>query len=194
VNLVFVGRHDRQKGLDYLLEVFAEAGPPSAHLHVIGAPVLHRAGGATTRDIPGTTFHGWLPRNVVSGIVAAADALVMPSRWEGCPFAALEAMRLAKPVIASRRSPFPEIIQDGQTGMLFDLEDRSQLLRILRDLEKGTLARMGRLAHEEFQRSFRADRMNSELEALYTSLVREHPSRRADQTKRTFNVSANLPR
>ncbi len=174
IHLVFLGRHDRQKGLDYLLDVFSTAAVRNVHLHVIGAPVLG-AGSWLPKELdPGdVTVYGWLPRDTASAIISNADALIMPSRWEGFGLAAIEAMRLGKPVLASRRGALAEIVQDGVTGMLFDLEKPMQLIQILRDLDRRTLKRMGEAARVEFLRSFDAQRMNAELLALYRSLIKD---------------------
>ena len=171
INLIFVGRHDRQKGLDYLIDVFSEASVPGLHLHVVGAPVVESGAGVAAKNTPSNvTFYGWQPRDEVSKMIACADALIVPSRWEGFGLVALEAMRLGKPVLASRRGALPEIIEDGRTGLLFDLERRSELRGILRNVKKDKLVEMGMAARNEFQRTFTSDRLNAELANLYRSL------------------------
>ena len=178
IHLVFVGRHDRQKGLDLLLEVFCSIDLPRVHLHVVGAPVLASGDIAhPARRLPNVTFYGWQPRTAVSNLISGADAVVMPSRWEGLPHVALEAMRLSKPVIASRRAPFPEIVGDGRTGMLFELERPRELRSILQRLDKDVLARMGRAARADFLREFTSDRLNAELLDLYQTSVGQAPTR-----------------
>ena len=59
----------------------------------------------------------------IRGMLSAADALVMPSRWEGFGLAAGEAMAAGLPVIATRVAGLSEIVVDGQTGILVDRED-----------------------------------------------------------------------
>ena len=172
VNLIFVGRHDRQKGLDYLLDVLAAADVPGVHLHVVGAPVLERVNGVSAASTPSNvTFYGWQTRDAVSEMIACADALIMPSRWEGLSLVALEAMRLGKPVLASRLDALTEVVEHGRTGLHFDLDRPSELLNILRGLDRRTLVEMGKAAHHEFLRSFTSDRLNAELAALYRSLL-----------------------
>jgi glycosyltransferase involved in cell wall biosynthesis len=170
--LIFVGRHDRQKGLDYLLDVFCGADLPGIHLHIVGAPVLGRSGGIRQTKYPSNiTFYGWKSRNAVSSMIAAADALIMPSRWEGFGLVALEAMRVGKPVLASRRGALAEIVEHGRTGMHFDLDHPSELRDILFGLRKKNLAEMGKAARSKFLHSFTSDRLNGELIALYRNLL-----------------------
>ena len=172
INLIFVGRHDRQKGLDLLLDIFTTASLNDVHLHVIGAPVV--SGKHPTADLArasNITFYGWIDRDVVSQMICSADALIMPSRWEGFGLTALEAMRLGKPVIASRRGALSEIIEDGRTGLHFNLEAPSELITILRNLDRDFLRRLGDNGQQEFLRSFSSERMNREIVDLYRSLV-----------------------
>jgi glycosyltransferase involved in cell wall biosynthesis len=172
VNLIFVGRHDRQKGLDYLLEVFCSTELPGVRLHVVGAPVIGHGTRITEASLPDNIkFYGWQSRETVSAMIAGADALVMPSRWEGLSLVALEAMRLAKPILGSRCAGLAEVIEHGRTGLQFGLDRPSELREILNDLNKQRLAEMGKAAHGEFLRLFTADRLNAELAALYHSLL-----------------------
>jgi glycosyltransferase involved in cell wall biosynthesis len=172
IHLIFVGRHDRQKGLDYLLEIFSSVNLPGVHLHVVGEPVLEGGSGVSKASLPSNiTFYGWQSRDAISAMIAHADALIMPSRWEGFGLVALEAMRLGKPVIASRRGALAEIIEHGRTGLHFDLAQPSELRDILRSLSKQRLAEMGEAACKEFLSSFTSDRLNAELAALYRTLL-----------------------
>lgn len=98
---VAVGRLTQQKGFDRLLEMMA-IGPSEAHLTILGEGP-DRVSLETQRDelrladrvvMPG--FSTDAPR-----FVAGADALLLPSRWEGLPNVVLEALALGTPVIAT---------------------------------------------------------------------------------------------
>lgn len=98
---VAVGRLTPQKGIDRLLAFMAGADP-AAHLTILGDGPLRGAleaerdarGLAARVSMPG--FAADAPRHV-----AGADALLLPSRWEGLPNAALEALALGTRVIAT---------------------------------------------------------------------------------------------
>ena len=66
-------------------------------------------------------------RDDVPDLVAAADAVCLTSDVEGGPFAALEAMALAKPVVAMRAGALSEVVEHGQTGVLVPPADVSGL-------------------------------------------------------------------
>jgi glycosyltransferase involved in cell wall biosynthesis len=66
-------------------------------------------------------FTGYLPDEVVAGLLNGAAALVVPSLWEGFGLPAVEAMSCGVPVLASRRGSLPEII--GNAGLFFEPDD-----------------------------------------------------------------------
>lgn len=57
-------------------------------------------------------------RTDVPRLLQAADGFVLPSHWEGCPLSLLEAMAAGLPVIASRVGGIPELVTEGETGLL----------------------------------------------------------------------------
>jgi glycosyltransferase involved in cell wall biosynthesis len=91
----------------------------------------------------------------------------MPSRWEGLPIVALEAMRAGLPVVAARVGGIPEAVLDGVTGMLVDPDSPSQLAAALRGLDAATLRRMGASGRRRYEEQFQVGRVVSELDAIY---------------------------
>jgi len=158
--------------------VFSATYLPGIHLHVVGAPVLQNGSNASEARPPSNvTFYGWQPRDTVSQMIAAADALIMPSRWEGLSLVALEAMRLGKPILSSRCDSLTEIVEHNKTGLHFQMGRPSELQDILRGLNKAKLAEMGKAARAEILHSFTAERHNAELTALYQSLAAMNSAR-----------------
>jgi glycosyltransferase involved in cell wall biosynthesis len=126
VLLAFVGRLDRQKGIDTLLAAISHLGARGCPMKLVVAgegpkrPLVENfiergEGGRFCRMLGFVTD--------IRGMLSAADALVMPSRWEGFGLAAGEAMAAGLPVIATRVAGLSEIVVDGQTGILVDRED-----------------------------------------------------------------------
>lgn len=116
--LLFVGRREPRKGLDTLLEAFAEvlASDPELELVLVGPGGLRwdetwAAAPGVARDSTICLSHrgaGTLPR-----LYAGAEALVLPSLWEGFGLTALEAMACGIPVVASRAGALPETLGDA---------------------------------------------------------------------------------
>jgi sugar transferase (PEP-CTERM/EpsH1 system associated) len=116
------------------------------------------------------TFAGF--RSDVAEILAACDVFVLPSLWEGMPNVVLEAMAVGLPVVATQVGGVPEIVLDGETGLLVppgDSETLAQaLIRLLRDPD--LRSRMGRAGRRRVEQHFSANQLVLETEALYEAL------------------------
>ena len=75
---------------------------------------------------------GWLAGSDVREAIVAARALVIPSRVEGLPVVAMEALALGRPVVASRVGGLPELVEDGVTGLLVPAGDAARLAEAMR--------------------------------------------------------------
>jgi glycosyltransferase involved in cell wall biosynthesis len=109
----------------------------------------------------------------VPALLALSRLVVLPSLAESFGFAALEAMSLGRPVVASRAGGLPEVVRDGDTGLLVDVGDAAGLARamvaLLRDPERA--AALG-AAGRERARGFSCDRMLRGYEAVYGRIAR----------------------
>lgn len=168
INLLFIGRLDRQKGFDVLREAMKRITGVPVHLHMLGANVVD-ADGAGVGDLDNLTMHGWKARPEVFGFIEASDAIVMPSRWEGFGLAAIEAMRQGKPVIASQVDALPEVI--GDAGLFVPPANPAALAQTLTVLDRSMLARLGDKARARFLANFTADRLNRELFDVYRAAL-----------------------
>lgn len=170
LRILFVGRLDRQKGVDVLLEALRGLSG-GYHLRIAGAQVL---AGSQSNDgsarLP-IEWLGWLSQVDVARQLAACDLVVMPSRWEGMPLAAIEAMRASKPVIASAVGGLPELIVDGLTGRLVPADDPIALRTAIKAHSREVLAAMGHAARVRYQLNFTRQRTHAGLMALYDDVL-----------------------
>jgi glycosyltransferase involved in cell wall biosynthesis len=171
VRLAFIGRHDRQKGVDVLLDTIERFALPNIHFDIVGARVLNPADSRAEPNRPNVTFHGWLSRAETIELLANVDGVVMPSRWDAAPIVALEAMRAGLPVIGSNRGALPEIIQHGVGGYIFDLDDADALGRLLERLDRSELRRLGASARARWESEYIADKMNELTLGAYQDLL-----------------------
>lgn len=171
-NLLFVGRFDRPKGLDILLEAMHALTDRPVHLYVIGGLVVDSDASETlVSEAPANvTFLGWLPRQEVYAYYSAADAIVMPSRSEGLSLTAIEAMSQATPVVASNRSSFSEIVISGKTGIIVPELTSEAFAKTIADLDKKQLKIWGDAARERQKEFYSLERQNRELVDLYDDL------------------------
>ena len=173
LNLLFVGRFGAQKGIDLLAQAARCLPADRIHLHVIGGPLEETIEGRTASGLAGqqhVTLHGWVPRPVVLATIAACDAVVMPSRWEGMPMVAAEAMALGRPLLASDIGPLAEIVKDGESGQLYASNDAEALAACLSTVTAEILARQGAAARKAFAKLFSVQDMTNGLIQLYERL------------------------
>jgi glycosyltransferase involved in cell wall biosynthesis len=117
-------------------------------------------------------------RSDVAAVLAGLDVFAFPSLREGFGYALIEAMAAALPVVASRTSSIPEIVEDGKTGYLVPPGDARSLAGTLRRLlispHEGQA--MGETGRRRVREKFTEQRMLDEVETL---LVEAQQRRRA---------------
>ncbi len=94
-----------------------------------------------------------------------------PARWEGFGLALLEAMLASKPIVATNISSIPEIVADGETGLLVPPDDAPALAAAVTRLldDPGTFGEEGR---RRAQSQFSVARMTERTLALYETALR----------------------
>ena len=157
-NILFVGRLAGQKGVDVLLHALAQTSAQARLLVAGDGPCLEDlkdlAEKLGIRDQ--VEFLGWVERESLPGIYADADILALPSRDEGMPNVVLEAMASGLPVVAASVGGTPELVVDGETGLLVAPDDVRALASALETLvsspEKAMA--MGRAGRERVECRF----------------------------------------
>ena len=127
--------------------------------------------GAMAKSALGVAGRLFLPGRVpdVAAWLRRAELLVHPARWEGFGLGVLEAMLAGLPVVASNVSSLPELVVDGETGLLVRPDDPSALaLGIARALEER--ARLGAAGRERARAEFSVARMADRTAELYARL------------------------
>lgn len=200
VRLLTVGGLQAYKGHDVLLESLAGGGGELSRVEVdlVGDGPLREQleqRGAALGLTDRIRFHGPLPEPTVASLMGRADLFVLPSviapdgTMEGLPVVLMEALASGVPVVASRVSAVPELIRDGESGLLVEPGDcsglRSAIRRILADPQSARQrAAVGRaLVEREFDarrtgaqlaQLFLSDSANQHREVPPTELAREH--------------------
>ena len=171
-----VGRLIEQKGMSYGLQAFSHiAGEhPNTHLVIVGDGNLREklTSEANILGLNGRVhFLGW--RHDAANLMLAFDIFLMPSLWEGFGLVLLEAMAAALPIVASRASAIPEIVVDGETGLLVSPQDVEGLAESLRSLVIDAPLRhhMGIIGQERLETHFSAARMIDQTYALYQRIA-----------------------
>jgi alpha-maltose-1-phosphate synthase len=120
--ILFVGKTFGPKGGPELLEAFARVrrAHPAARLAIV-------ASSAPAALPPGATFHGLLGKEALARLYATASIFALPTRREAFGLSFVEAMAFGLPAIGSRIEAIPEIIADGETGLLVPPGDPTAL-------------------------------------------------------------------
>ncbi|MBY5162540.1 glycosyltransferase family 4 protein [Salsipaludibacter albus] len=162
---VFVGRHVARKGIDVLVEHWSRVREhvPRARLLVTGTGDLtdRLMATAAARDDDAIVFAGRVPWDELPAHHAAGDVFVHPNRtrWggleqEGFGVIFLEAQAVGRPVVAGDSGGSPEALVPGETGLLVDGTDPSEVVAavvtLLSDRERArAMGRAGRRFVEE---------------------------------------------
>jgi len=173
-----VGSLKPVKGFDLLIRAFAliRADIPGAHLVIVGGGPEARRLKALARSLnverfcrfPGYSeaVERWFP---------AFDLYVSTSLTEGVSNSLLEAMAFARPVLATAVGGTPEVVIDGQSGLLLrsrrpeELAERAvQLLR-----NEALSARLGENARRRIEKRFSLKHMVSQYQRIYQELLQE---------------------
>lgn len=117
-------------------------------------------------------FLGRRPHDEMPGLLASADAAVVPSLMEATSVAALEAMACGLPVVATRVGGLPEIVDDG-VGMLVEPGDPEALARgVVEVLARADRRELGERARERVVRLWSNARLVDRHLEIYEALVR----------------------
>ena len=171
-----VGRMVWQKGFEYLIRGAKEIlnNRPKIKILMVGDGPLKDKLQRLTIDLEINNqfiFAGF--RKNIKEILFSVDLVVVPSLLEGFPIITLEAMAMAKPIIATRIDGIKEQISDSLTGILMPPKDQSALTKaIMAVINNKELAKtMGLAARAKVEQDFSVEKMVANTERAYLSLL-----------------------
>ena len=155
------------KGVDVLLEAARLAQEP-LRIEINGDGSL-RGDLERQAEQAGVEVHF---NGFVSEPLAGIDVLAQPSRADNLPLAVLEAMAAGLPVVGARVGGIPELVVDGETGVVVPPEDPQALAEALDSLarDRSRLAELGRRGRERVEAHFSAEEVGRRMVALYREL------------------------
>jgi len=171
-----VGRLNPQKNFSLFLDVAAELAPRFSELRFL----LAGEGPEESMLYEKARALGLADHIVFAGYVAdtrqvyaAADILLMPSRFEGLPMTLLEAMAMGLPVVASKLDGIAEVIEDGREGFLIESNDTHSFAErcaaLLENPAKSS--ELAANARAKIEARFSVERMTSAVEAIYDQFL-----------------------
>jgi colanic acid/amylovoran biosynthesis glycosyltransferase len=191
VRFISVCRLVEKKGIEYAIRAIAALAGTGRKVayDVVGdgperARLEHLAAEAAVNGL--VKFHGWQKRDEVMALLATANAFVAPSvtassgEQEGIPVALMEAMAMGLPVVSTRHSGIPELIDEGVSGLLVQERDTDDLEKALGYLLENTevWASMGHAGRAKVERHFSIGRLNDRLVGLFENLIEDNAERK----------------
>lgn len=167
VNILFVGRLERQKGFDLLMDAFYPLNEARFTLTIVGDGDEKFAYNLDKRNI---TYMGWLNGDDLALQYKRADVVVVPSRWEGFAMVPLEAMSYGVPIIASNSTSLPEVVFPDINGYLFTSNDSDSLKMVLLNIDMVKLGTMGAKGKKLLMEKFTSSKMTEKVFNLYLAL------------------------
>jgi phosphatidylinositol alpha-mannosyltransferase len=177
-NILFVGRFEPRKGLNYLLEAFPEVQKqlPEARLIIVGKGWRDRTGNPATGSTTGAKnvfFEGFVTRELLPRYYASCDVYCSPATGrESFGIVLLEGMASGKPVIASDIPGYRDVVTHGSDGLLVKPEDpkalAQTLIKVLTNKELSTqLSKHG----PETATRYSWDRVTRDIEEFYHEML-----------------------
>lgn len=172
---VFIGRIDKLKGINLLIEVWKNIkdfklmiigeGPEKQSLEYILA----------NSDIDNIQLLGFMERKNAFEIIKRAKATILPSQWyEGFPMTVVESFSLGVPVIAGNIGSLGELIEHRKNGLLFKYDSTSDLINAIDLMGKDDRLRnrMSERAYETFKNLYTDEKNYITLMKIYEDLIR----------------------
>ncbi|WP_424930556.1 glycosyltransferase [Amaricoccus tamworthensis] len=172
LHLLFVGRLDHQKGIDILLNALENASQVrnDLRLHVVGSSVNEDASLLSMSHV--TSSFGWVDKKEIDDFYSSADALVVPSRWEGFGLVVAEALRNGTPALVSTSGALPGLIEPGRTGHVFEPNTES-LTSLLLGLDRKDLRNMRPASRQYYLDRFTVEKFRREFLNIISEVLAE---------------------
>ena len=171
-----IGRLVWQKGFEYFIEAIPEVLNRfiDARFLVIGEGVLKDALEARHERLKlgdKLIFTGF--RSDIKDVLASVDIFVIPSLIEGLPMILLEAMAMAKPIVATDIDGIKEVLYNGEAGLLVPPKDPKALSDAIIDMliHRDKAYQMGMAARKIVKEKFGVDVMVQKVEDVYEELL-----------------------
>lgn len=177
--VAFVGRMYPSKGAHLLLMALAQLGSRACHVVIAGdGPERHTLESYAREHALDVTFLGHADRETVRAVLEQARFLVVPSIWyEVLGIVILEAAALGRPTLGAAIGGIPEVIADGETGLLFKAGDVDHLAAQLDWMLRHPRAvdEMGYAARRRAELLFNPQSHVQRLVEIYEAAIREQP-------------------
>ena len=164
VRAIFVGRFGEQKGSDLLVEAARQLDPDKVVLDVLGEGDPDNQDAEHLAKLANVNLHGWVSRERAHELIAQADVLFMPSRWEGLPLTTVEAMRASTAMLTSSIQVLKRIVERHDCGVVG--QGAQDFADLLNQTDKSQWRRWGVNARQAYETHYRFEQMARQVDDL----------------------------
>ena len=176
--IIFVGDLAKYKGIFELLSAFTKLNYKYSNLYLI---LIGKIPDRTALDkIVSSNYLnnkiyivGEIPQNEIPYWLSASDIFVFPTYNEGLPNAVMEAMACSLPIIATKVGGIPEVVRDGQNGILIDKKSVISIEHSIEKLinNKNMCKKMGEYGRTIIEEKFTWNNSAKKLIGIYNSII-----------------------
>jgi glycosyltransferase involved in cell wall biosynthesis len=171
LEFLLLGTIEQRKGQDVLLDAIATLPAElrsAAKFRIIGRVHDKEFGqkvAALAQDLPNVEITGPVGHGKAVDAIRRADVLVCASRDEAMPVTIMEAMSLGKAIVSTAVGEIPEIVREGENGLVVRPEAPAELERALRSVisDRALLQRLARAARVTYEKQFSMERFGAEF-------------------------------
>jgi glycosyltransferase involved in cell wall biosynthesis len=158
---VFISQIKKTKGIDEILEV-VNTLPAEYTIDIYGPIVEDRYNEVFKRS---KNYYGNLNPSQVITVLNNYDVLLLPTYYngEGYPGIIIEAFSLGIPVITTNWKSIPEIVTNGENGILINIQDTTALKKAILQIDNKLYEKISFNAYKTFSENFDSERINSEI-------------------------------
>ena len=136
---IFVGRLDKLKGINILLEAWKEIKESDLIICGTGPEAEWCKTFIAENGLLNVSMRGFVDNDKIMDLIAESKALILPTQWyEGFPMTIVESLACGTPVIRSNIGNVGSLIEDGKTGIRFEFDSSGSVIEAVRNLSDMT--------------------------------------------------------
>lgn len=169
-HFLFVGRLEKGKAPDLLVEAYNELEDSEdiPTLEIAGKGKMKEELEEKSSGLDKVTVNGYVSENKLMQLYRDSKAVIVPSRWrENNPLVALEAKAYGSALIVSDQGGLPELVEEGETGFIFESENVEELKNIL-SKKKEDWEKLGKNSRQDYEQNYRPEVHIEKLLTIYS--------------------------
>jgi glycosyltransferase involved in cell wall biosynthesis len=170
----YVGRLEKSKGIEVLLEAWKLMGSEAPELVICGSGTCEKRCREyiSTNHLNQVTVRGFIPNEEVQKVISESMALILPTQWyEGFPMIIVEAYSTGTPVIGSGMGNVERLIEEGISGWKFQYDSAEALREAIVRFRDSYTSEWGENGYKKFESEYSSEKNYSILKNIYDTII-----------------------